>query len=47
MYEAELAVFVESVSSSTGTHMGLKYSLIHELFSESVYTVAYQIQGPG
>jgi len=38
-YEAELAVFVGSLSSSSGTHMGLKYSLSHALFSETVYTV--------
>jgi hypothetical protein len=47
MYEAELAVFVESFSSSSGTHMGSKYSLSHAIFSETVYTVENQIQGPG
>jgi hypothetical protein len=45
-YEAELAVFVESVSSSSGTSRGLTYYLSHILFSETVYTVANQIQGP-
>ena len=45
-YEAELAIFVESVSSSTGTNRGLKYSLSHALFSETVCTVTNQIQGP-
>ena len=33
MYEAELAVLMEFASSSTGTNMGLKYSLSHVLFS--------------
>jgi hypothetical protein len=46
-YEAELAVFVESFSSSSGTNMGSKYSLSHAIFSETVYTVENQIQGPG
>jgi hypothetical protein len=45
MYEAELAVLMEFASSSTGTYMGLKYSLSHVLFSETVYTVANQIAG--
>ena len=45
MYEAELALLMEFASSSTGTYMGLKYSLSHVLFSETVYTVANQIQG--
>ena len=40
MYEAELALFVESVSSSSVQNMGFKYSLSHALFSETVYTVA-------
>ena len=44
-YEAELAVFVESFSSSSGTNMGSKYSLSHAIFSETVYTVENQIQG--
>ena len=46
-YEAELTVFVESFSSSSGTNMGSKYSLSHAIFSETVYTVENQIQGPG
>jgi hypothetical protein len=46
-YEAELAVFVESFSSSSGTNMGSKYSLSHAIFSETVYTVENQIQGLG
>jgi hypothetical protein len=49
MYEAELAVYnvyVEYLSSSSGTNMGLKYYLSYELFSETVYTVANQMQGP-
>ena len=46
-YEAELAVFVESFSSSSGTNMGSKYSLSHAIFSETVYIVENQIQGPG
>ena len=46
MYEGSLAVFVESVGSSSGTHMGLQYSLSHALFSETVYTVANHIQRP-
>ena len=44
-YEAELAVFVESLSSSSGTNMRLKQSLSHELFIETVYTVENQIHG--
>jgi hypothetical protein len=47
MYEAELAVFVESFSSSSGTHMGSKYSLSHAIFSETVCTVENQIQITG
>ena len=47
MYEVEQAVYVESVSSSTGTNMGSKYDLSNAIFSETVYTVANQIQGPG
>jgi hypothetical protein len=49
MCEAELAVYnvyAESLSSSSGTNMGLQYYLSYELFSETVYTVANQIQGP-
>jgi hypothetical protein len=49
MYDAELAVYnvyVEYLSSSSGTNMGLKYYLSHELFSETVNKVANQIQGP-
>ena len=46
-YEAELAVFVESFNSSSGTNMGSKYSLSHAIFSETVYTVENQIQVPG
>ena len=46
-YEAQLAVFVESFSSSSGTHMGWKYSPSQAIFSETVYTVEDQIQGPG
>jgi hypothetical protein len=33
-YEAELVVFVVSFSSNSGTNMGLKYSVSHELFRE-------------
>jgi hypothetical protein len=44
-YEAELAVFVESLSSSSGTNMRLKQSLSHELFIETVYTVENHIHG--
>jgi hypothetical protein len=35
-YEAELAVFVEYFSSSSGTNMGSKYYLSHAVFSETV-----------
>ena len=45
-HEAELAVFVESFSSSSGTNMGSKYSLSHAIFIETVYEVENQIQGP-
>ena len=45
-YEAELAVFVESFSSSS-TNRGSKYSLSHALFSETVYKVVNQMEGPG
>ena len=44
-YEAELAVLFESFSASSGTNMGLEYSLRHDLFSKTVYTVENQIQG--
>ena len=46
-YEAEVSVFVESFSSSSGTNMGSNYSLSHAIFNETVYTVENQIQGPG
>jgi hypothetical protein len=43
-YDAELAVFVESFSSSSGTNMGSKYFLSHAIFIETVYTVENQMQ---
>jgi hypothetical protein len=46
-YEAEIAVFLEYFSSSSGTNMGSKYSPGHAIFSETVYTVENQIKGPG
>ena len=46
MYEAEVDVFVEFFSSSSGTNMGLQYYLSHALFIDTAYTVENQIQGP-
>jgi hypothetical protein len=41
-YEAELSVFVESLSSRSGINMGSKYSLSHAIFIGTVYTVENQ-----